>query len=101
MDKYDVSIAVPPANASSNIIKITGPKENVEDAKKAVEERVLKIESDKLEKLAKSFNETIHVNPIFHPKIIGKRGAIISKIRDKYKGSNTVPRTQAKGQSVR
>jgi polyribonucleotide nucleotidyltransferase len=85
MDKYDVSITVPPANASSDIIKITGSKDNVENAKTAIEERVVKIESDKQEKLAKSFTESIKVNPIFHPKIIGKRGAIITKIRDKYK----------------
>ena len=85
MDRYDVSITVPPANASSDVIKITGSKESVENAKRAVEERVIKIEGEKQEKLAKSFTESIHVNPIYHPKIIGKRGAIITKIRDKYK----------------
>lgn len=85
MDRYDVSITVPPANASSDVIKITGSKESVENAKRAIEERVIKIESEKQEKLAKSFTETIRVNPIYHPKIIGKRGAIITKIRDKYK----------------
>ncbi|CAG2166840.1 unnamed protein product, partial [Oppiella nova] len=85
METYDVSISVPPPNASSDTISITGSKDNVYKAKKAVEERVIKIESDKQEKQAKSFAVSIRVNPIYHPKIIGKRGAIITKIRDKHK----------------
>ncbi|CAG2115876.1 unnamed protein product, partial [Medioppia subpectinata] len=85
MQNHDVSISVPPPNASSDLISVTGSKENVVKAKKAIEERVLKIESDKQEKEAKSFTASIRVNPIYHPKIIGKRGAIITKIRNKYK----------------
>jgi predicted PilT family ATPase len=84
METYDVSITVPPASASSDIIKISGSKDNVERAKSAVADRVAKLENEKQDRLAKSFQVSIQVNPIYHPKIIGKRGAIISKIREKY-----------------
>ncbi|XP_054160891.1 vigilin-like [Oppia nitens] len=85
MDAYDVSISVPPPSAASDAIRITGSKENVSRAEKAIGERVLKIEGEQQERQAKSYSDTIHVNPIYHPKIIGKRGAIITKIRDKFK----------------
>jgi predicted PilT family ATPase len=84
METYDVSITVPPASAASDTIKISGSKDNVERAKKAILDRVDKLEDEKQDRLAKSFQVSIQVNPIYHPKIIGKRGAIISKIREKY-----------------
>jgi hypothetical protein len=84
METYDVSITVPPASTESDVIKITGAKQNVENAKQAILERVRKLEDEKQDRVAKSYQVSIRVPPMYHPKIIGKRGAIISKIRDKY-----------------
>jgi polyribonucleotide nucleotidyltransferase len=84
METDDVSITVPPASVTSNNIKISGSKDNVERAKKAILDRVDKLEDEKQDRLAKSFQVSIQVNPIYHPKTISKCGSIISKIREKY-----------------
>lgn len=84
MYRYDVSIAVPPASDNSDVIKITGTKDSVERAKSAISEKVQKLNDEKQDRIAKSYQVSIRVNPNHHPKIIGKKGAVISKIREKY-----------------
>ena len=46
MDKYDVSIAIPPAQEESEAVTVTGAKAKVEKAKEALKERVAEIEAD-------------------------------------------------------
>jgi len=42
------------------------------------------LEEEKKTKELKSYSVSVKVDPEFHPKIIGRRGTIISGIRDKY-----------------
>jgi len=64
----------------------------VADCKAAIEEIVAGIvEADK-DRAARSFSVSINVDPQFHPKLIGKKGATISKIRDKYGVNVSIPR---------
>lgn len=44
-------------------------------------ERVQDLEADRKDRELRSFALKIEVNPDYHPKIIGKRGAVITKIR--------------------
>lgn len=81
MDTYDVHIVLSPADLKEDQIKITGTPVNVERAKIAVLERVQELEVERKERELKSFNLTLDISPTFHPKIIGKRGTVISKIR--------------------
>lgn len=81
MDTYDVHIVLSPADLKEDQIKITGTPVNVERAKIAVLERVKELEVDRKDRELKSFSLTLEVNPEYHPKIIGKRGTVISKIR--------------------
>ncbi|GJQ75567.1 hypothetical protein Trydic_g17648 [Trypoxylus dichotomus] len=81
MDTYDVHIVLSPADLKEDQIKITGTPANVERAKAAVLERVKELEADRKQRELKAFSLTIEVNPEYHPKIIGKRGTVISKIR--------------------
>ncbi|CAH0554703.1 unnamed protein product [Brassicogethes aeneus] len=81
MDRFDVHIVLSPADVKEDIIKITGTLINVENAKEALLERVKELEADKKDRELKSFALRIEVNPDYHPKIIGKRGAVITKIR--------------------
>lgn len=81
MDTYDVHIVLSPATVKEDQIKITGSPVNVERAREAVLERVKHLEADRKDRDLKSFSITIEVNPEYHPKIIGKRGAVITKIR--------------------
>ena len=46
MNKYDVSIAIPPAREESNTVVITGTNSNVENAIQALEQQVAEIEAE-------------------------------------------------------
>lgn len=81
MNTYDVHIVLSPAEKQEDKISISGTPANVERAKEAILERVKQLEADRKERELKSFALKIEVNPEFHPKIIGRRGAVITKIR--------------------
>ena len=48
----------------------------------AMEGRIEQLEGEKKDRELRSFRLEMMVNPMYHPKIIGRRGAVISKIRD-------------------
>lgn len=81
MDRFDVHIVLSPAGVKEDVIKITGTPSNVERAKEALLEKVQDLEADRKDRELKSFALKIEVNPEYHPKIIGKKGAVITKIR--------------------
>ncbi|GFU19163.1 vigilin [Trichonephila clavipes] len=81
MEMYDVNIIIPPQNEHSDIITIKGPPENVAKTKEALKERIEQLELEKQDRLLRSFQLTVEVDPQYHPKIIGRSGAVITKIR--------------------
>ncbi|XP_059485488.1 vigilin [Neocloeon triangulifer] len=81
MEKYDVHIVLSPADQRLDVIKISGTPACVAKAKEAVEERCKQLEEDRHDRQLRSFELKLEVDPDFHPKIIGKRGAVITKIR--------------------
>ena len=84
MTEHDVNIQVPPLMECSDIIRITGPPANTERACQALREKVTQLEEEEADREARSFKLTMEVDPEYHPKIIGKRGAVITKIREKH-----------------
>ncbi|CAH1154251.1 unnamed protein product [Phaedon cochleariae] len=92
MDRYDVHIVLSPPTICEDVIKITGTAENAERAREAVLERVQELEADRRERELRSFALTMEVNPEYHPKIIGKRGAVITKIRKDHDVQINFPR---------
>ena len=74
MNDYEVNINVPKIELESSVITITGIKDNAERARADLEEKVKDLE-------AKSFEVKVEVNPEYHPKIIGRRGAPIAQLR--------------------
>uniref|UniRef100_T1J4B4 K Homology domain-containing protein n=1 Tax=Strigamia maritima TaxID=126957 RepID=T1J4B4_STRMM len=81
MKDFDVNIVVPPVNQQSDVIKVSGTPSNVEQAKLALENRVEQLEKEKMDRTLRSFHLSVEVDPKHHPKIIGRKGAVISKIR--------------------
>ncbi|GIX67510.1 vigilin [Caerostris darwini] len=81
MEMYDVNIIIPPQNEHSDVITIKGPPDNVVKTKEALKERIEQLELEKQDRLLRSFQLTVEVDPQYHPKIIGRNGAVISKIR--------------------
>ena len=91
MDKCNVNIKIPPPSDQSDVVTITGSKDAVADAQKEMEAKIVELEGERADREAKSFQVQFNVNPAHHPKIIGKRGAVISKIRSKYDVQIQVP----------
>lgn len=81
METYDVNITIPSAAEQSDLVVINGPPANVQKAKAALVERIEKLEEEKQDRLLRSFQLTVEVDSQYHPKIIGRGGAIITKIR--------------------
>eukprot|EP00088_Acartia_fossae_P030274 TRINITY_DN31247_c0_g1_i1.p1 TRINITY_DN31247_c0_g1~~TRINITY_DN31247_c0_g1_i1.p1 ORF type:complete len:267 (+),score=102.83 TRINITY_DN31247_c0_g1_i1:476-1276(+) len=100
MNQYDVNIRVPAPEAQSDIILISGVPSNVEAAKAGLADKVAELEKEKEDKLQKSFEVRVEVNPDYHPKIIGRGGAVISKIRDDFDVLIQLPKKDADDQSI-
>ncbi|KAG8181791.1 hypothetical protein JTE90_000083 [Oedothorax gibbosus] len=81
MEKFDVSIIIPPQQDQSDVIIVKGTPDNVAKTKEALKERVGQLELDKQDRILKSFKVTFDVDPVHHPKIIGRAGANVNKIR--------------------
>ncbi|KAA0202010.1 hypothetical protein HAZT_HAZT007643 [Hyalella azteca] len=84
MTEFDVNIQIPPASAETDVIKIVGLASNVQNAKEGLLKKVEELEAEEVDKAARSFQLSINVQPDYHSKIIGKKGSVVSKIRDKY-----------------
>jgi len=100
MNKFDVNIRVPAQDAKSDVILISGVPTNVESAKEGLAEKVAELEKEKEDKAQKSFEVKVEVNPDYHPKIIGRGGAVISKIRDDFDVQIQLPRKEEEDASI-
>ncbi|XP_034942001.1 vigilin [Chelonus insularis] len=81
MSKHDVHIKMSSADDKKDFIEIFGVAAKIEEAKVAIIERVKEIEAMMQERALKSFELKVEVNPEFHPRIIGRGGATIKRIR--------------------
>lgn len=81
MEEYEVNIWVPQPEKQLDVIKVTGLATNVERAKQGLLERVKELQAEQEDRALRSFKVTMSVDPKFHPKIIGRKGAVISQIR--------------------
>ncbi|XP_060922029.1 vigilin [Limanda limanda] len=81
MEEYEVNIWVPQPEKQLDVIKVTGLEANVERAKLGLMERVKDLQAEQEDRALRSFKVTLSVDPKFHPKIIGRKGAVISQIR--------------------
>ncbi|XP_060775743.1 high density lipoprotein binding protein a isoform X1 [Neoarius graeffei] len=81
MDEFEVNIQVPAPERQSDIISITGLATHLDRAKEGLLERVRELQAEQEDRALRSFKLTITVDPKYHPKIIGRKGAIITQIR--------------------
>lgn len=51
MEDYDVSISIPPADDKSDVVRVTGPRANVDKAREALMGRVQQLEDEKQQKV--------------------------------------------------
>jgi len=100
MNQFGVNITVPPSDAESDLITITGPPANVEKAKAGLQEKVELFDQEKADREARNQQVTLSVPPKFHPKIIGRQGAIINQIRKVHDVNIQFPAKGAEDQDI-
>ncbi|CAL1268501.1 unnamed protein product [Larinioides sclopetarius] len=100
METCDVNITIPPQDAQSNIITLKGSPENIIEVKKLLKERIEQLELEKHDKLLRSFQLTVEVDPQYHSKIIGRKGAVISKIRKDHNVQISFPEQDSASDTV-
>ncbi|GFT30691.1 vigilin [Nephila pilipes] len=100
MEMFDVNIIIPPQNEHSDIITIKGPPDNVVKTKEALKERIEQLELEKQDRLLRSFQLTVEVDPQYHPKIIGRSGNVISKIRKDHNVQINFPEREGANERV-
>merc|ERR1712088_1162711 len=98
MNCYDVNIRVPSQEAKSDLVIISGVPSNVEAAKVGLAEKLAELEAEKEEKIKNSFVVRVCVAPEYHPKIIGRKGAVITKLRDDFKVNIQLPKKEGDSQ---
>lgn len=81
MNTYDVHIELSPQDQKLDIIKATGARANIEEAKIAIAKRIEELEADRKDRELRSFEVKVEIDPEYHPKIIGRRGFVVNKIR--------------------
>ncbi|XP_028393842.1 vigilin-like [Dendronephthya gigantea] len=91
MNEFDVNILIPPARDESDDVTISGPRDNVAQAVNALNKRVDEIEAENEDKALRNFQLEVFVDPKYHPKIIGRKGVIIDKIRKEHEIQIQVP----------
>ncbi|KYM96071.1 PREDICTED: vigilin [Cyphomyrmex costatus] len=92
MNTYDVHIMLSPAEEKLDYIKISGTPSCVQNAKEAILEKCEALKAEREDRALKSFELKLEVDPEYHPKIIGRKGAIISKIRSDHDVQIIFPR---------
>ncbi|CAM4721563.1 unnamed protein product [Lepidochelys kempii] len=84
MDEFEVNIQVPAPELRSDVISITGLAANLDRAKAGLLERVKELQAEQEDRALRSFKLTVSVDPKYHPKIIGRKGAVITQIRTEH-----------------
>ncbi|KAG7263318.1 hypothetical protein CRUP_002210 [Coryphaenoides rupestris] len=81
MDEFEVNIQVPSPELQCDTISITGLANHLDRAREGLLERVKALQAEQEDR---SFKLTITVDPKYHPKIIGRKGAVITGIRTEH-----------------
>eukprot|EP00794_Sanderia_malayensis_P015058 gene15058-16611_t len=91
MNEHSVNIAIPPTKDKSEEVVITGPQTNVDSCIVALKEKIHEIEAEMEDKRLRSYQMNIDVPIKYHTKIIGRKGAVVKKLRADYDVQIQVP----------
>jgi len=91
MEEFDVNIAIPPPEKQESTIVVTGRATHVTDAVAALKLRNEEIEKENEDRKLKQFELTMDVAVENRPKLIGRRGVVITKLREKHGVNIVIP----------
>lgn len=83
-DRFRVNCKMPKAEEQNDVIILIGIESDIQNAKQSIEEKIKELEQQKLDEEARSFTIEITTQSVYIPKIIGRKGATINKIREDY-----------------
>uniref|UniRef100_A0A8C3F5E3 Vigilin n=1 Tax=Chrysemys picta bellii TaxID=8478 RepID=A0A8C3F5E3_CHRPI len=98
-EALQVNIQVPAPELRSDVISITGLAANLDRAKAGLLERVKELQAEQEDRALRSFKLTVTVDPKYHPKIIGRKGAVITQIRTEHEVNIQFPDKDDENQS--
>ncbi|KAI8127333.1 Vigilin [Lucilia cuprina] len=78
----------------------TGTPAHVAEAKKALDKMIEEYEADRADRELRSYNLQIEGDPEYHSKLIGKRGAVINKLRAAHDVNISLPKRGDPNQSI-
>lgn len=100
MNKYDVRISVAPPEQQLDVISVIGVPANVAAAKEGIKERIKELEAHKADMALRSFEAKVEIDAVLIPKIIGRKGAGITKIRTDHNVQISVPQKGDENEST-
>jgi len=101
MNQFDVNIAVPSSDKQSETITVTGLVANVEPAIEALKKKNAEIEQENEDRKARQFEMKVEVPADYHPKLIGRRGAVINKLRQDFDVNIQVPNSELQSNEIK
>ncbi|KAK0403353.1 hypothetical protein QR680_016873 [Steinernema hermaphroditum] len=101
MNEHDVNIKVPGKGAeNADEIVVTGIPEHVEAAIKSVLEKLEEYEKDAEDRRLRNFRLDVVVDPKYHQRLIGQKGATISDIRTRHNVQVSFPPDASRSQKA-
>ncbi|KAK3718445.1 hypothetical protein QZH41_014445 [Actinostola sp. cb2023] len=100
MDEYNVNIAIPPAKDKSDLVTVVGSKAHLERAIEALKGKVAEIEAENEDRALRAFKLEMEIDSKYHPKIIGRKGAVVTNIRTEYDVNIQFPNKNAKDEEM-
>uniref|UniRef100_A0AC35TXN0 Vigilin n=1 Tax=Rhabditophanes sp. KR3021 TaxID=114890 RepID=A0AC35TXN0_9BILA len=81
---YNVNISIPNNSDNSDIITITGVASNVDQCILELQGRNVEFEKLAEERVLKAFKIVVNVPATYHQKLIGRKGAVVNEMRNKF-----------------
>uniref|UniRef100_A0A0K0FBP1 Dodeca-satellite-binding protein 1 (inferred by orthology to a D. melanogaster protein) n=1 Tax=Strongyloides venezuelensis TaxID=75913 RepID=A0A0K0FBP1_STRVS len=81
---YNVNVSIPQESEQSDIITVSGVANKVEACIMDIEERIGEFEKIAADRQLRSYKVSISVPAKYHQKLIGRRGAAVNEMRNKF-----------------
>uniref|UniRef100_A0A0N4ZK99 Vigilin n=1 Tax=Parastrongyloides trichosuri TaxID=131310 RepID=A0A0N4ZK99_PARTI len=89
---YNVNVNVPYENDNSDVIKVVGLSDKVDECLVDLKNRLEEFEKIAADNILKSFKLSVSVPVEYHQKLIGRKGVVVAGLRNKHNVQITFPK---------
>lgn len=97
---YNVGVQIPNESDNSDVIKVVGLSDKVEECIADIKSRVEELEKIAADNILKSFKLTVTIPIEYHQKLIGRKGVVVAGLRNKYDVQITFPKDEDKSEDI-